>query len=344
MQIETKALHIIDYERENVYRRDIPQAFDEYVRELIAYVEHNNSVRMFKSKSTRTEVLSCIKAICQNVSDADMVDRDTSSVAERLLHKEIEAQKKVARMNTSVQKGSLIQALLANGDEKMYLLAKVEHSDFVDDVDFTFKSGFSKDKKKIWKTCLIDVSDIDAKVFLSKIYSDTVAQYWSHDFLEFEEMVNDETNTTNAFKAIDQVLNRNVKNVAPRDYTVIRNSVISYFRNNEHVDYEDLVNAVLGEGYQPADYPEDKVTLLREKLEKLPEEKQFDRQFNSKPEVLSARIRKIYEVNTGIQLKISREIKDLSGTITSYREDDGTRYIRIKTNNDITYQCFHSKE
>ena len=57
-------------------------------------------------------------------------------------------------MDTNVQKGSLIQALLYDEDKdsSMYLLAKVEHTDFVDDTDFSFKSGFSKDTKKIWKS------------------------------------------------------------------------------------------------------------------------------------------------------------------------------------------------
>lgn len=70
-------------------------------------------------------------------------------IAQRLLLKEREAQTTVVHMNTNVQKGSLIQALLYDEDKDKYtyLLAKVEHTDFVDDSDFSFKSGFSKDMK-----------------------------------------------------------------------------------------------------------------------------------------------------------------------------------------------------
>lgn len=51
----------------------------------------------------------------------------------------------------------MIQALLYDDerDKYTYLLAKVEHTDFVDDSDFSFKSGFSKDMKKLWKSCIL---------------------------------------------------------------------------------------------------------------------------------------------------------------------------------------------
>ena len=344
MRIITKSLHVIDYERNNVNEREIPQTFDEYVSELITYVNQNTDVRDFKSKSTQTEVLGCVKEIFRSHSEMDLVRKYSTIIAERLLNKEVEAQKKVARLNTNVQKGSLIQALLSDGDDYLYLLAKVEHSDFVDDVDFSFKSGFSKDKKKIWKSCLLDISEIDIADYISaKIYSNTVAQYWSHDFLELVEKVSDETNTMSAFKAIEKTLNRVVKKEAPRDYTLIRNSAISYFRNKTHIDYEALIDSIIGEDYKPADFPEEKLPQLRDKLKSLPEKEHFDRQFNSTPSVLSARIKKTYEVNEGIQLKVNGEIPDVMETIVAYRSTDGSRYIRIKTDNEVTFRSFVKK-
>ena len=126
------------------------------------------------------------------------------------------------------KKGSLIQALLYDdtADTYKYLLAKVEHSDFVDDTDFTFKTGFSKDKKTIWKSCLFDIVNPEAEVFNAIIYLDTKAKYWSSDFLELEEVISDEKNIISAFSAIDETLNRNVKRGAPQDYTFLRNAFI----------------------------------------------------------------------------------------------------------------------
>lgn len=70
-------------------------------------------------------------------------------LARRLLLEETKAQIQIRHTNTTVQKGSLIQALLFDdiAEKYVYLLAKVEHTEWVDDSDFTFKTGFSKDKR-----------------------------------------------------------------------------------------------------------------------------------------------------------------------------------------------------
>lgn len=341
MQIITKSIHIIDYEGNNLYTRETPVAFNEYVTELITYVGNNTSVREFKTRSVETETISCILQILLQRANNVIVAAKTAIIAQRLLTKEIEAQHKVARLDTNVQKGSLIQALLYDEENEnfTYLLAKVEHSDFVDDADFTFKSGFSKDKKTFWKSCLIDLPDVTSTEYYAKIYSNTVAKYWSDDFLELDEMASDESNTSNAFKALEGSLNRNVRGIAPRDHTIIRNAIISYFKNHEHFDYNKMIDSVLGE-YHTTDLPQDKLDALRIKLALLPEQKHFDRQFNSVPSVINARIKRLYDVNDGIQIKITDEIRDIEETISAFRENDGTRYIKIKTNNDLTYRRF----
>ena len=99
-----------------------------------------------------------------------------------------------------------------------YLLAKVEHTDFVDDSDFSFKTGFSKDMKKLWKSCLFEMDDLNSSCFLAKVFLNNPAKYWYDTFLELEERTNDETNTDRAFRAVDLVLNGNLKKIAPRDY------------------------------------------------------------------------------------------------------------------------------
>ena len=201
MQIVTKSIRVIDYEAQQIYTRETPASFDEYVTELISYVNGNINVREFKTRSVDTEVIGCIKQILRNPGDVELIAQKIDSIAHRLLIKEIDAQQRVARMDTNVQKGSLVQALLFDEENEtsIYLLAKVEHSDFVDDSDFSFKSGFSKDKKTVWKSCLIDLPSPDATSYAARIYSNTVAKYWSDDFLELDEMINDESNTSKAF-------------------------------------------------------------------------------------------------------------------------------------------------
>ena len=343
MQIVTKSIRVIDYEAQQIYTRETPAAFDEYVSELIDHINGNRNVREFKTRSVDTEVIGCIKHIVRSPDNVELISEKTDAIARRLLIKEIDAQQRVARMDTNVQKGSLVQALLFDEEAELsiYLLAKVEHSDFVDDTDFSFKSGFSKDKKTVWKSCLVEIPTLDATSYTAKIYSNTVAKYWSDDFLELDEMVSDESNTSKAFKAIESTLNRNIRNLAPRDHTIIRNAVISYFKNHEHFDYSTMITDIL-DGYHVTDLPEDRLETLKSKLSDLPETKHFDRQFSPVPSVINARIKKVYEVNDGIQIRITDEVRQLNETINAYQDAEGNRFIRIKTNNELTYRQFCS--
>ena len=219
----------------------------------------------------------------------------------------------------------------------------MEHSTFVDDVDFSFKTGFSKDKKTIWKSCLIELANADADEYYAKIYSNTAAKFWSDDFLEFDEMISDETNTLKSFRAIEAVLNISLRGLVTKDHTVIRNHFIAYYKTREHIDFSEMVDSIL-EHYDPVDIEAEKVQDIREKIMQLPEKKGFDRQFNAAPKVINARIRKIYEINNGIQLRITDAVEDLQNTIVAYRDNDGTRYIRIKTNNEDTFRRFRGSE
>ena len=42
------------------------------------------------------------------------------------------------------------------------------------------------------KTCLFEIDDLNSVKFLARIYSNTVAKYWWHDFLELNELQSDE--------------------------------------------------------------------------------------------------------------------------------------------------------
>ncbi|WP_312561095.1 nucleoid-associated protein [Anaerospora sp.] len=343
MQIEQKSIRIIDYEQQHILIRETPEAFEAYVAELINHISNNDSVREYKTRSTETEVIGSILNLCANQADGNSVSLKMDGVASRLLLKEIVAQERIARTRTNVQKGSLIQALLFNEDSNnySYLLAKIEHSEWVDDADFTFKTGFSKDKKTIWKSCLFDLPDLNATEFYAKIYSNTVAKYWNDDFLELNEMTSDESNTTRAFKAIDATLNQNFRGKSSPDHTIIRNGFISYLKNKNHVDFSTMVDAVL-ENYAPvdSDIKPEKIQEIRAKLLEQPRKRNFDSQFSPVNSAINARVKKVYNINDGIDLKISGDIEDLSGTIRAI-EENGVRYIRVRTNNDTTFRKFH---
>lgn len=345
MEIVIQTIRIIDYENNVVYVRDTPETFSDYVRQLITYINGNTSIREYRTRSVNTEVISCILDIVKNQIDANLVMGKIDFIANRLLLKEREAQTSVAHMDTNVQKGSLIQALLYDeeDDKYTYLLAKVEHTDFVDDSDFSFKSGFSKDMKKLWKSCTFEIDDLNAASFSAKVYSNTVAKYWYDNFLELDQVVSDEVNTDKAFRAIESTLNRNVKNIAPRDHTLLRNTLITYFRSNDFIDYDTMITNTV-ENYHPVELEQEKLEKVIEKLRELPEKHNFDNQFNTVSSAINARIRKVYDVCHGVQLKITDAIDDFDDTIKAYRDNDGNKYIRIKTDNDLTYRRFADQE
>ena len=343
MTIIKKTIHIIDYEGSQVIPRETPVAFETYVADLISHISSNDSVREYKTRSNATEVIGSVLTLCAELDNFEIVSAKMEGIARRLLLKETEAQELIARTSTNVQKGSLVQALLLddNNDGYVYLLAKVEHSEWVDDTDFSFKTGFSKDKKTLWKSCLIDIADLGAIEFQAKIYSNTVAKYWSDGFLEFDEMNSDETNTTRAFKAIEATLNHNFKGTSSPDHMLIRNDFIGYFRHNEHIDYPSMVNSIL-ENYQPVDpeyMTQEKITNIRIKLLEQPQKRHFDNQFSSISGVINARIKKVFPITDGIDLKVNRDINDLPSTIQSI-EENGVKYIRVRTTNDATYRKF----
>ncbi|WP_426349944.1 hypothetical protein ACPWSR_01580 [Alloiococcus sp. CFN-8] len=341
MEIVMQTIRIIDYENNVVYVRETPETFSDYVRQLITYVNSNTSIREYKTRSANTEVINCVIDIVKNQIDSEIVTEKIDYIAHRLLLKEREAQNKVAHMDINVQKGSLIQALLydVENDKYTYLLAKVEHTDFVDESDFSFKSGFSKDMKKLWKSCVFEIEDIAATTFSANIYSNTVAKYWFDDFLELDQVVSDEVNTEKAFRAIESALNRNIKNIAPRDHLLLRNSLIHYFKTNDYIDYDTMVQSTLG-NYNPVELEQEKMEKIIDKIKELPEKHKFDKQFSVVSSLINARIRKVYDVCQGIQLKITDAIDNIDETIKAYRDRDGNRYIKIKTDNDLTFKKF----
>lgn len=342
MQIITQAIRVIDYENNQILARNIMPKFGEYIEQLISYINTNSSVREYKTQSVSTEVISGILEIVKHQSEEKIVKQKIDLIAERLLRKEKEAQEQVANMNIKVQKGSLLLALIEDEGKIQFLLAKVEHTDFFDDIDYSIKSGFSRDTKKIWKTCLFDIDNVNVSQFYAKIYSNTAAKYWWYDFLELEEIKSDEYNTKTAFRSIEAMLNKNLKQIAPYDHMVIRNAIYLYFNTTKQFDFNEMLDMTL-KNYIPNDMTEEKKENLLQKLQRLPEEKHFDYQFSPVPSTIKRKMRNTYNVYNGIQVSILNPINDLSGIIEAYQANDGKRYLKIRVNDEETFRVFERK-
>lgn len=94
------------------------------------------------------------------------------------------------------------------------------------------------------------------------------------------------------------------------------------------------------ENYHPVELEQEKMDKVLEKIRELPDKHKFDKQFNTVSSVINARIKKVYDVCRGVQLRITDAIDDFDDTIKAYRDTDGNRYIKIKTDNDLTFKRF----
>lgn len=343
MKVITQAVRVIDYENNKVLNREIMPNFSEYIAQMIAYINSNASVREYKTMPENAEVIREVIEIVRQQDDAEVVIHNVDMIAERLLRKEKEANERIAQLDTNVQKGSLVLALIEDEGHTSFLLAKVEHTDFFDDTDYSVKSGFSKDTKKIWKTCLFEIDDINAAEFFARIYSNTVAKYWWHEFLELEELQSDETNTKKAFRSLETVLSRNLKRVAPHDHMIIRNAIYVYFNSVQHFDYKEMLDRTV-RNYIPDDMTEEIKNNLLKKLEVLPRENGFDLQFSPVSAVIKSKMRKTYDVYNGIQIRILGGMEELKDVICAQQDEDGKKYLKIRVNEEDTYRIFKHHE
>lgn len=127
MEIITSSVHLVDYENGTTRTIVPPEAFEEYISELISHINDNTTVREFTTVSRRTEVISSILHTQAHLDDSETVQNNVNIIANRLLNKETAAQERIGHLDIQVQKGSLIQALIQDdttGDH-IYLLGSL---------------------------------------------------------------------------------------------------------------------------------------------------------------------------------------------------------------------------
>ena len=141
MTILYTSFHILDLDNDMVQRKEMPEEFQNFVKEYIEYANSNEKNKFYTIHDEQTQVVSCIRQMALNQDKCDVL---SDSIADKLLSSEKIAQAKIYRMGSNVKKGSLIQTLIQNSsDEFLYIVAKVEHSKWYDGNDLSRKYGFS---------------------------------------------------------------------------------------------------------------------------------------------------------------------------------------------------------
>jgi hypothetical protein len=335
MNILNNALHLVDVATSSVSPISISGPNDDlktYIEELLQKITSAESKRKFKFERDTTEVKASMDRMLQG-EDFSMISR---TVAERLLTNETTAQAGIAQLTHEIQKGVLIQAMIEKDGSKLFVIAKADHSNYLDDQQYRTRQGLPI-KKKIYKAFLAQF-ELSGRITQTYVYDTnaSVAKYWWSDFLELTEVNTDEHNTDKAFESIDKGVMAKIKDHYRADHNILRNRMLGFFRSSQVFEMDRFIENAIGD-YDPVNSDLD-IDDLKSKIRDLPARRGFDTQFNIRVEVIKAKkLKNVIPINDKIELHINDYIGDLSQIIHAYVRD-GEKYIRIKT--DTGYEAF----
>ena len=346
-----KGIHNVDVAAKTITHKVIPDDFNSFIIEYVNYATRNDIIKNYVIHDIQTQVVRCITEIVsafvllpeRTEEVMEHIESCANSIADKLLREESIAQDRIAQMGKQIKKGSLVQSLISadQEDEYFYIVAKVEHSEWYDGERFMKNYGFPSEKKNVWKSAVFSVKRSEEGIVIGaiRVYLDNEANYWAGSFLELDEEKSDGYNTRTAFDAIEDEMKRCIKPQSPRDYYILRNTLIQTMKTAQQLNYPDLVERLIGGNHRW-----EKVDLdtqpLRRRLSDLPERKKFDRQFTTRPETIIERRRNFFPLTGEIELSIKGPIEDFKNTIKSWQDENGTRYVRVLCQENATYELF----
>jgi hypothetical protein len=338
-EIYFQSLHHIDIDSRKLQEKVIMIGdLDDYINNIIENYIKPHSDKMFDIRSETTEVISQIIKLLNDTNKVKFQEV-AAIIAKRLIDKEIVTQEKFKHL-VELKRGSLIQFLFKYDGRLTYLIAKIEHAAYLEAEELLKQFGLPYEDS-ILKTCIFTFNDdLDLEEVILTDSNTTPSRYWWEDFAELKELNTKEYNTKSAFRHIENTLSRNLKAVTPKDYYMLRNNLVGYFRTKNEFVYDDVLDYVFGD-YQPL-CDTTIIENVREKLTQLPENNKFDRKFEIAVEEIKARmVQKTFNVVENVVLQITGHVEDLEHTIQAYKDRDGHKYLRIKTDNDDTFRIFY---
>ena len=345
MQILYSSLHNLDVNQNQSIRKDIPSDFGAFMQAYIEFTTFSNDTsREYTVRDKNRTVVSCISDLFKDalgqgdvITNKDVPDSMSDSIALKLLDAEMNAQERVQGMST-IQKGSIVQALIKDEDSYSYIIAKVEHKEWFEGETLQKNFGFPNENK-VWKSAVIGLSVVADAVLLSPIccYVNTKAKYWTESFLEVDEAKNDTTNTIAVMKAVDKVL-RPLKGAAPIDYYNLKNSATHELQTDQTISFPDMVRSLLNQ-YIPTEESVDTVAL-REKLLALPAEGKFDTQFHTDPKAIKNMKKVKVSVSPTIDVLIREAQNNWKEIFLIHEKSEGKSYLMIRCEDKKTLRMF----
>jgi hypothetical protein len=281
--------------------------------------------RYFQFKDMDELVPSSLVAIL----DGEDWTTKSTQIAQKLYDVELVVQDNIKHL-TDVRMGGLLQLKVKHDECIKFVIIKIDNSEYLDEDNLDLKSGLPTSKSRLQKAAVITFTPehtVD-EVIVSDSKS-TITTYWYLSFLIAEQLQDSETNTKNAFNAIDSLLTKEVKKVSPVDYWFLRNEILNHFRNEDSLAYDELVDKVKAHKPETDEFKE-KFESFVEKFENLPTTapKPFDTQFDLVPNAIKARISKKVFLDINFELRINGEIDDLKSRIFAEQDDKG-KFIKI---------------
>ena len=327
MEIINFFLHHVDVNNNSVTPINLqlnPQNLNDYVEELLGEIIANPNRRTYIFKEGNTEVKTSLSKILENNSDTENI---TELNAKRLLEKEVNTQElmKSRNMSVKIQRGSLLHLNFDINGTKQIILCKVEHDEVLNELNFEKVRGLNT-KKKVFKAILI-IFDTQGEITENYVFDKHNSKYWWDDFLELQQQYTDDDNTEKSLNAIDVALSASLKNKYYPDYLILKNSIIGHYRNNEELNYFDIINDVV-QNYEPVNTNFPKAPII-EKLKSLPVKNGFDPQFIIVKKKIKKRIQQKIKLANNLYLSINDFVENLKNIIEPVIDAQGNKYIKI---------------
>lgn len=339
MDINEIKIFRIDFHQSSVDTIDqsnFPHDFTLYLEGLIELMILGSSGRVFRFESESTQVRGQI-AMLLNGGDFSIV---STTIANRLLRIEKTAQADIAHLGIEIQKGIIVQALINDSGIRKYVICKADHNEFLNELNFTLTRGLPI-KKKVFKGFICSLNS-DQTVSDNLVYDQLQTKYWWFDFLELTKVHSDEDNTQNAFDAIDKGVLVKLKKKHPQDYMHLSNSNVRYFRAKDNFDMNEFIAEVF-DGYEPFDKRLD-IEDVKQKIRNLSSNtrKPFDEQFSIVKKQIKKRFIKDIPLTAQIELHFKEEVPNLESVVTAEQGPDGTKYVKVKS--EQGYQYFSNRQ
>jgi hypothetical protein len=301
-----------------------------YVEDLIGNIADKETDKAFEFKDEKTQV----RALINDILVKKEYDESCQSIAERLLDKELEAQIKIDRLGKEIQKGMLIISLVQMTDKaRKLIISKADYDEFIEEITGKIRTGLPL-RKKIYKAFIGEI-DKSNQVSHISIYdtNQILASYWWKEFMELLTLRTDEDNTKRAFHSIETRILRPLEKKHKADFFNIWNSTIRYFRAKIEFNLDDYLENGIGD-YEPFDEKLD-IKEIKTKIRELPSKNDFDNRFTIVKKLIHKNLKTSVPLTEQIDLLIKQDVPE--NVISAYEEQDGTKYVKIKSKEGYEY-------